>query len=77
MSAIFYQIFIFSPNDRPLKTMNNVFLFHQKSPFRSRNIQIFVIFALLSTLSRFKGQMEVEFPDSKDKWKWNNLDIMN
>ena len=27
VSAIFYQIFIFSPNDSPLKTMKNVFFF--------------------------------------------------
>ena len=27
VSAIFYQIFIFSPNDSPLKTMKNVFHF--------------------------------------------------
>ena len=27
VSAIFYQIFIFSQNDRPLKTMKNVFYF--------------------------------------------------
>ena len=27
VSAIFYQIFIFSPNDSPLKTMKNVFYF--------------------------------------------------
>ena len=27
VSAIFYQIFIFSPNDGPLKTMKNVFYF--------------------------------------------------
>ena len=27
VSAIFYQIFIFSSNDRPLKTMENVFYF--------------------------------------------------
>ena len=26
-SAIFYQIFIFSPNDNPLKTMRNIFYF--------------------------------------------------
>ena len=26
-SAIFYQIFIFSPNDNPSKTMKNVFYF--------------------------------------------------
>ena len=27
VSAIFYQIFIFSANDSPLKTMKNVFYF--------------------------------------------------
>ena len=27
VSAIFYQIFIFSPNDSPLKVMKNVFYF--------------------------------------------------
>ena len=27
LSAIFYQIFIFAPNDSPLKTMKNVFYF--------------------------------------------------
>ena len=27
VSAIFYQIFIFSSNDSPLKTMKNVFYF--------------------------------------------------
>ena len=27
ISAIFYQIFIFTPNDSPLKTMKNVFYF--------------------------------------------------
>ena len=29
VSAIFYQIFIFSPTDSPLKTMKNVFYFIQ------------------------------------------------
>ena len=27
VSAIFYQVFIFSPNDRPSKTVKNVFYF--------------------------------------------------
>ena len=27
VSAIFYQIFIFSPNDSPLKTVKNIFYF--------------------------------------------------
>ena len=34
VSAIFYQIFIFSPNDSPSKTMK-CFLFHLKSSFHS------------------------------------------
>ena len=50
-SAVF--IIFFSPNDSPLKT-EKYFLFHLKSYFRSRDIQIFVIFSFLSTLSRFK-----------------------
>ena len=28
VSTIFYQIIIFPPNDSPLKTIKNVFLFH-------------------------------------------------
>ena len=35
VSAIFYQIFTFSQDDSPLKTMKNVFLFHLKSSFHS------------------------------------------
>ena len=61
--TIFYQIFIFSPNDRPLKTMKNVFLFHRKSSFCSGDIQIFVIF------SRPFHTFQIQ----KDKWKWGNL----
>ena len=34
--------FYFSSNDSPSKIMKNVFLFHLKSSFRSRDIQIFV-----------------------------------
>ena len=63
VSAIFYQIFGFSRNDSPLKTMKNVFLFHLKSSFRSRDIKIFVIFSLLFHTSQIQ----------KGKWKWNNL----
>ena len=33
VSAIFYQICIFSPNDSPLKTMKNIFYFTQKALF--------------------------------------------
>ena len=35
----------FSPNDSPSKNMRNVFLFHWKSSFRSRDIQIFVFWS--------------------------------
>ena len=33
VSAIFYQIFIFSPNDSPSKTIKNVFYFIEKALF--------------------------------------------
>ena len=47
--------------------MKNVFLFHLKSSFRSRDIQIFVIFSLpFHTVQIQKG-----------KWKLNNLDVIN
>ena len=54
--------FIFSSNDRPSKTMK-YFLFHLKSSFRSRNIQIFIIFSL-----PFRT-----FQIQKGKCKWTNL----
>ena len=63
VSAIFYQIFIFSQNDSLLKTVKNKVFFHLKSSFRSWDIQIFVIFSL--SIHTFQIQ--------KDKWKWNNL----
>ena len=62
LSAIFYQIFIFQPNDSPLN-YEQCFLFHLKSSVRSRDIQIFVNFGL--NLHTFLIQ--------KDNWKWNNL----
>ena len=48
VSAIFYQIFIFLPNDSPLKTMKKCLLLHLKSSFCFPDIQIFIIFSLLS-----------------------------
>ena len=33
VSAIFYQFLIFSPNDSPLKTMENAFYFIKKDLF--------------------------------------------
>ena len=58
--TIFYQIFVFSPNDSLSKTLKNVFLIHLKGFFHSQNIQIFEIFPFLSTRSRFKRTNEVE-----------------
>ena len=58
MSAIFYQIFVFSPNDNPLKT-ENCFLFHLKSSFRSPGIQIFV-FSSSSLFSQSAIALEVD-----------------
>ena len=61
VSAIFYQIFIFSSNDSLSKAMNNFFLFNLKSYFRSRDIQIFVIFfPSFPNFPDSKGQTEVE-----------------
>ena len=60
---LFYQIVIFSSSDRPSKNYEKCFLFHLKSSFHSRDIQIFVIFSLpFHTVQIQKG-----------KWKWNNL----
>ena len=50
----YFLTIFFSPNYSPSKSMKNVFLFHLKSSFRSRDIQIFVFFPFLSTLSRLK-----------------------
>ena len=38
----FLRNFSFSPNDRSSKTMKDIFLFHLKSSFRSRDIQIII-----------------------------------
>ena len=54
VSAIFCQFFFF---------FHQFFLFHLKSSFRSRDIQIFVIFSI--PFHTFQIQ--------RDKWKWNNL----
>ena len=66
VSAIFYQFFIFSPNDSPLET-EKCFLFHLRSSFRSPDIQIFVIFFL--PLHSFKIQ--------KGKWSGIIYDVIN
>ena len=53
----FHQIFIFSQNDSPSKTVKKCFLFHLKSSFLSCDIHFFVIFPHFPDS---KGQMEVE-----------------
>ena len=60
--AIFYQIFILSPNDGPSKT-EKCFLFHLESSFLSQDIQVFVIFSLPF----------YTFQIQKGKRKWNNI----
>ena len=54
VSAIFYQIFIVSPNDSPLKTMKNVFYFIEKALFVLKIFKFLWFFPFLSALSRFK-----------------------
>ena len=54
----FIKFLIFPPNDSPLKTMKNVFLFHLKSSFCSQDILIVVFFPFLPTFSRFKRTNE-------------------
>ena len=62
VSTIFYQIFIFSSNDRPSKTMKNDF-FSSKNLFSFSRYLHFFIFSLLFHI----------FQIQKGKWKWNNL----
>ena len=62
VAAIFYQIFIFSSNDRPLKPMKNVFYFIEKVLF------ILEIFNFCNFSLPF-----YTFQIQKGKWKWNNL----
>ena len=54
MSAIFYQILIFSPNNSPSKTMKKVFNFIEKALFVLERFQVLHFFLFLSTFSRFK-----------------------
>ena len=58
---IFYQIFIFSPNDSPLKTMKNVYFISSKKLFSfSRYSNFCDFFPTFPQFSDSKGQMEVE-----------------
>ena len=74
MSAIFYQILFFSPNNSPSKIMKKVFNFIEKALFVleifkflhfflfSWDIQVFAFFPLPFCL----------FQIQKDKWTWNS-----
>ena len=53
-SAIFYQIFIFSPNDCPSKTGKNVFYFISKALFVLEIFKFWYFFLFPSTFSRLK-----------------------
>ena len=58
--TIFYQIFIFSPNDSPSKTMKNVFFISSKKLFSFSRYSNFCNSPLSTHFSDSKGQMEVE-----------------
>ena len=57
------RYFLFHQMISPLKNYEICFLFHLKSSFRSRNMQIFAVF-----FHPFRT-----FYIQKDKWKWDNL----
>ena len=61
VSTIFYQMFIFSSNDSPLKDMTNVFYFIEKA--------LFVLFSIFKFLHFF-----LHIPDYK--WAYGNKIIM-
>ena len=60
VSAIFYQIFIFSPYDSPLKTMKNVSYFIQKALLVLEIFKVLHFLHFLFTLSRSKRTNEME-----------------
>ena len=64
-------MFFFSPNDRPSKTMKKCFLFHLKSSFHSRHIQIFLFPShpvFLTVSHYFRGWLKTNL---------NVYDVMN
>ena len=54
VSAIFYQIFFFSSNDSPSKTIKNVFYFIERALFILDIFNFLRFFPFLSTHFRFK-----------------------
>ena len=68
VSAIFYQIFIFSPKDSTLRTMKNVFCFIWKALFVLEIFKFLYFFPFfLSTLSRLR----------RTNGRGKNYDVMN
>ena len=63
LCPLFFIKFLFFTKCYPFKNFEKCILFHLKSYFRSRDIQIFVIFPL--PFHTFQIQ--------KNKWTWNNL----
>ena len=63
VSAIFIKFLVFHQMIALQKITEKCFLFYLKSPFRSRDIQIFVFFSFPFHI----------FQTQKNKWKWNNL----
>ena len=54
VSAIFYHIFIFPPNDSPSKTIKSVFYFIKKAFFVLEIFKFLYFLPFLSALSRYK-----------------------
>ena len=52
VSAIFYQIFVFPPNDSLSKTMKSVFYFIKKALFVLNIFKLLQFFPFVSALSR-------------------------
>ena len=61
MSATFYHFFIFSPNDRPLKTIKNVVYFIKKAFFVLEIFKFLIFFPSFPQFPGSKGQIEVEY----------------
>ena len=61
VSAISYEIFIFSPNDSPQK-LKNIFISSKK----------LFSFSRYSNVCNFSLPFHI-FQIQKNKWKWNNL----
>ena len=59
-------IFLYFTKRMYLKNYGKCFLFHLMSSFRSRNIQVFVIFFLSFHI----------FQIQRDRWNWNNYDVV-